>query len=105
VSRRVFLTPRAEDDILRAAEQIQQYDATLASRWFTKLMRKVEGLSDSAEWHGLADEADELGVELRETFHGRKRSRYRILFVIREDTVRVLTVRRGSRDRLTADDL
>lgn len=82
MSRRVFLTPRAEADIFEAAERIQRHSPILAARWFGRLAAKVEGLADSAEWYGLAAEADELGVELRVAFHGKRGSRYRILFII-----------------------
>jgi plasmid stabilization system protein ParE len=104
VSRTVILQPRAEQDILETAGNIP--DPVVGARWFDRIMAHIAGLSDSAEWYGLADEAEELGVELRETFFGKRRGgRYRIVFVIRDNVVRVLTVRRGSRDRLTADDL
>ena len=79
MTRNVFLTPRAEEDILAVAERIHQQYPLSASRWFSQLMSKIEGLSHSAEWYGLADEADELGIEIREMYNGKRSSRYRIL--------------------------
>jgi plasmid stabilization system protein ParE len=103
VSRTVILQPRAEEDILNALDHFS--DPLVASRWFSRIMAHMDRLSDSAEWYGLADESDELGVELRETFFGKKSGRYRIVYQIVGDVVRVITVRRGSRDRLTAEDI
>lgn len=97
------MTTRAEEDILGAVDRIT--DPLTASRWFGRLMAHLERLSDSAEWYGLAGEADELGLELRETFFGKKRGRYRILYEIRGNVVRVITDRYGSRGPVTADDL
>ncbi len=103
MSRTLALTTRAEEDILRAAGGIS--NPLVASRWLTRVLAHIAKLSDSAEWYGLADESDELGVELRETFFGKKSGKYRIVYQIVGDVVRVITVRRGSRDRLTTDDL
>lgn len=103
MSRTVILQPRAEEDILNALDHIP--DPLVASRWFSRIMAYLDRLASSAEWYGLADEADELGIELRETFFGKKSARYQIVYVIRDDTVQVLTIRRSSRDRLSADDL
>lgn len=100
MSRTLALTTRAEEDILQAAGGIP--NPVVASRWLNRVLAHIARLADSAEWYGLADE---LGVELRETFFGKKSSRYRIVYQIVGEVVRIITVRRGSRDRLTTDDL
>jgi plasmid stabilization system protein ParE len=104
VSRTVILQPRAEQDILEAAGNFP--NPVVGARWFDRIMDHIDNLSDSAEWYGLADEADEIGVDLRGTYFGKRRGgRYRKPFVIRGNTVQVITVRHGSRGPITADDL
>ena len=53
----------------------------------------------------LADEASEVGFELRELLYRRYRYVYRILYRIDGDIVRIHRIRSAAQDRLTADDL
>jgi plasmid stabilization system protein ParE len=36
-------------------------------------------------------------VVVRQLFYGRRRNRYRILFIVKDDTVQILRVRHGAR--------
>ena len=53
----------------------------------------------------LADEAADLGIELRQTLFGKRRHVYRILYTFDGDTVHIHRVRHAAQDRLSADDL
>jgi hypothetical protein len=53
----------------------------------------------------LADEAADLGLDLRELLYGRRRDVYRVLFTIDGQTVNVLRVRHAAQDRLTPRDI
>jgi hypothetical protein len=76
-----------------------------AARWLATLFDKVESLENQPERCPLADEADALGIELRELLFGRSRSRFRILFIIEGTTVQILHIRRAVRDSLKPEDL
>jgi hypothetical protein len=53
----------------------------------------------------LAPESKDLGREIRQLLYGKRHAVYRVLFEIRGDTVFVLRVWRGARDRLQASDV
>jgi hypothetical protein len=53
----------------------------------------------------LADEAADLGLELRQLLFGRRRGVYRILFTIDGQTVTIHRVRHAAQDRLSPDDV
>lgn len=54
---------------------------------------------------GVADESEELGVEIRELLFGRRHGFYRILFQIDGKTVQIVRVWHGARDRVSLEDL
>ena len=58
----------------------------------------------------VIEEANELGREMRQLLYGKRSGIFRVIFDIRvtaegENQVRILCVRRGSRDRLQPEDL
>jgi len=53
----------------------------------------------------LAEEAEDLGIELRQALYGKRRQVYRILYTFDGTTVHVHRVRHAAQDRLTADDI
>ena len=52
-----------------------------------------------------ADEAADLGLDLRELLHGKHRQVYRVLFTIDGNTVNVHAVRHATQDRLNPGDI
>jgi len=101
----VIFRPRAEADITAAATWLARHNAAAAARWRIGLFRIVENLEANPNRYPLADEADDLGIELRELLYGRRQGVYRILFTIEGETVNVLRVRHAAQDRLTPDDI
>jgi hypothetical protein len=56
----------------------------------------------------LAQEADALGLPLRQLLYGSRRTAYRILFLVFEDPdpkVRIVAIRYGARRALEPEDL
>ena len=76
-----------------------------SARWYAGILRKIRSLANHPEMWPLADEAEDLGMELREVLFGRRRQVYRILFTIEGQTVHIHRVRHGSQDRLSEYDV
>jgi len=77
----------------------------LAGRWLARYDATVKTLEVAPRIHPEADEADELGCELREAAFRFGRAAYRILFTITGDSVNVIRVRHAAQDRLTDADI
>jgi toxin ParE1/3/4 len=101
----VQITDRALADVDEAIAWIAQSAPQAAANWHSRLLAKVQKLENTPESCPLAEEAAELGIELREMLFGKRSGVWRILFTVGRDTVNVLHVRHGARDRLTAEEL
>jgi len=101
----VHITDRAVADVDAAVARIAQQAPQAAANWHARLVAKVQMLQDNPESYPLAEEALEMGIELREMLFGKRSGIWRILFAITGDKVNVLRVPHAARDRLTADDL
>lgn len=102
----VVIQPRAFADIRRVVGWIaDRVSPASAARWQAALGRAIESLADNPERCPLADEAADLGVELRELLHGRGRQVYRVLFTIDKDVVNVHRVRHAAQDWIGEGDL
>ncbi len=62
-------------------------------------------LEQSPDRCPVADEAADLGIDLRELLYGRRRGVYRILFTIEGSVVHVLRVRHAAQDRLPPGEI
>jgi plasmid stabilization system protein ParE len=106
MARTVLLRPGANSDLREIVLFIsQRVSPTSAARWLAAIEQTIARLATDADQCPQADEAADLGIDLRELLHGRQRQVYRILFVIDGDTVSVLRVRHAAQDRLTEDDV
>jgi plasmid stabilization system protein ParE len=79
--------------------------AATASRWQERTNTVLQSLEDDPHRHPPADEAADLGLDLRELLFGRGRNVYRVLFTIDGESVNVHRVRHAAQDRLRLDDL
>ena len=93
----VIILPAAERDIGEAYEWLAEQDAESAIRWHNRLLEVIFSLDTFSERCLLAPESEFFNVEIRETFHGRRQHKYRILFTMSENKVHVLHVRHGAR--------
>lgn len=98
---RVVIHPDAEKELREAHAWLKEQSPAAAERWRKGLLQKAETLSRFPERCPIAREATKLGEDVRQLLYGRRRpDRYRLLFVIEDDTVTVLHIRHGKRRRL-----
>jgi plasmid stabilization system protein ParE len=101
---RVVLRPIAERDLIEAADWIAERAPQGAARWFNGFLERLQALEDNPESYALAQEAAYLSIPLRELLYRTKSSVSRALFVIVDDEVRVLRIRRPGQDLLQRED-
>jgi plasmid stabilization system protein ParE len=103
---RVRLTDKAEQDVAHVLEWFCDQAATAAGgKWFTQLMATIDTLETMPERCGLAAEAADIGLDIREILVGKRHGTYRVLFQVQGRTVYVLRVWHAARDAVTRDDL
>ena len=103
----VVLRRRAQADIANNTAWLEAtFGRRAADRWRVGLLTAViPALETDPDRYPQADEAADLGVDLRELLHGRRRQVYRVLFTIDGETVNVLRVRYLTQDRLNPNDI
>lgn len=102
---RVVFQPRARSDMAATMAWLARTSKAAAARWRTGLLRIVENLETNPHTYAEAEEAADLGVDLRQLLYGRRRHVHRILFTVDGQTVNIHRVRQAAQDRLTPDDL
>jgi plasmid stabilization system protein ParE len=96
----IRLSAQALADASEVVERIASAYVRMAARWFTGLLKSIDSLRVFPERCPLAPEADAFQREIRQLFYGKRRKRYRILFVVEADTVHILRILHGARDSL-----
>jgi len=77
-----------------------------ADRWRVGLLTVgVPALETDPNRYPRAEEAADLGIDLRKVLHGRRPHVYRVLFTIDDETVNVHRVRHAAQDRLAPGDV
>jgi plasmid stabilization system protein ParE len=75
-------------------------------RRMLRIEAAIAGLADHPERHPPAIEGDRFSFEVREMHVGLNRSKtHRVLFAIRDDVVRIYSVRHLAQDFLTAEEI
>ena len=101
MTRRVIITPDAEEDLRYAYRHIRRDAPLAARRWIIAARKSVKSLSQNPERCPLAPESRSFDEPIRELLFGRgNRGTYRALFIVFPKSVYVLHVRHGSRDHL-----
>lgn len=99
------LTARAERDVEQILGWFQKQQALVAgARWYHQLLTKVATLEQNPQRCSIAEESEEVGVEVRELLFGRRAGIYRILFVVSGKRVEILHIRHAARDLPAAGD-
>jgi plasmid stabilization system protein ParE len=96
----VIVELAAQQDIEEAYLWLAERDADAAERWFDGLYLTIGTLAILPERCPLAPESRMAEEQIRQIFHGRRQHKYRILFTVCENEVRVLHVlhvRHGAR--------
>ena len=96
----VSVEATAQQDIEVAYLWIAERDAEAAHRWFNSMYETIGSLELFPERWPLAPESRFFDREIRETFHGRRQYKYRILFTVAERGVHILHIRHGARQGL-----
>jgi plasmid stabilization system protein ParE len=106
MSLRVRISRRAERDIREIQDWIKARSIDGARNWLDALDQALAKLPRHATSSAAAAEADDLGIDLRQRLFKTRRGRsYRLLFVVRDETVQVLSVRGPGQDWLRQDDI
>jgi plasmid stabilization system protein ParE len=96
----VIVQPSAQAEMEAAYEWVAERAPITAARWYNRLLDAIESLADNPERCPLAPEDEYFREEIRNLLYGKRQNAYRIIFTIRDDSVHVLHVRRGSRRTL-----
>ena len=95
------ITRLAYEQLDASAEYIALDSEEASRRWRDGILQDIESLQNFPLRHGLAPEAEAVGVELRQMMHGF----YRILYKVDADIVTVLGIRHGARRPMHPDEL
>jgi plasmid stabilization system protein ParE len=106
IARTVVIRPIALANLRDYARYISQHTSPAsATRWLAAIRTTIGRLATEADRYPQADEADVLGIDLRQQLHGRRPHVYRVLFTVDGDTIHVLRVRHAAQDHLTEDEV
>ncbi|MGE0127848.1 MAG: type II toxin-antitoxin system RelE/ParE family toxin [Blastocatellales bacterium] len=100
MSFKVVVEKEAEEDMKEAARWIAQYSPDTATLWYFDATEAIESLEVFPVRCPLAPESSRFGAEIRHLIF----DKYRILFIIEDETVYVLRVRHQAQDLLKPDD-
>lgn len=107
----IRLTERAGTDLDMIIGFLKEEAGTDVARvWLAGILESIRTLCEMPARCAVAPEAEEIGVEVRVLFHGKKNHPYRVYFQIRPTgatagSVQVLHVRHWARRPLTNDEL
>src|SRR5437764_828283 len=96
----IRLSAPALADASEVVARIATEYVRMAARWFTGLLKAISSLRTFPERCPLAPEADAFQREIRQLFYGKRRNRYRILFVVDGDLVNILRILHGAGESL-----
>jgi plasmid stabilization system protein ParE len=107
MSFEVINTARAEADILRNAHWwAEHHSKPQAVVWVNTLRQQFRTLAEMPERFSLAPENEQFGYEIRQMLVGPgNKPSFRAIYTIVDQSVFVLTVRRGAEAALRVEDL
>jgi hypothetical protein len=82
VPHTITIYPRGRVDIHTAVAGRSQRSASAGARLHAGLLAAIRTLANNPERCPLAEEAPDLGCDLRELLYGRRRDVFRILFLV-----------------------
>ncbi len=100
MSFKVVVEKEAEEDLKASARWIAQYSPDKATLWYFDATEAIESLENVPARCSLAPESQKFGAEIRHLLF----DKYRILFIIEDETVYVLRVRHQAQDVVNPDD-
>ena len=102
---RVIFQPRALQDLEDQYQHIAKVYPRAAANWFNRFVTAIEGLSQFPERCPIARESELVGKEIRQFLFGKRQGVRRAIFVIDEQTVRILSIRHASQSDIAPEDL
>jgi plasmid stabilization system protein ParE len=97
---------QAKADLRNALHYLAGFAPVAAQRWADGFEDAIASLATNPERWGLAPESGLMGLEIRQLIYRAKSgSASRALFVVADDEVRVLRIRRPGEKLLSEDDL
>jgi plasmid stabilization system protein ParE len=76
-----------------------------AERWRDELIEKVDLLAVAAKSHPRIPESARFKEEVRQFLHGKRRGQFRVIYLVEDTRVIILSVRHSSRAPLKEGDL
>ena len=101
----VKLTRSAEQQIESIYLWLKEYNPEYADQWFRGLMNLISTLQDKPRRCPLIKENSSTDEEIRQILYGKSRTKYRVIFAIREDAVDILYVRHSAQSSITFNPL
>jgi plasmid stabilization system protein ParE len=102
---RVRLQPPAQRDLDEAYLWAARHAPETAARWLSRFEGALQTLSRNPQRCMLAPEHKKMKREIRQYLFGRKPNVFRAVFLIVDDTVRIVRIRRATRRPLTKREL
>jgi plasmid stabilization system protein ParE len=101
VTYRLRVTARAVADADETYDWMAEHQSVAqAERWYQGLFKHIETLTRQPSRCPRAAERDKFPEELRELLYGKRKSKHRVIFTIRNDEVVVLFVHHSARKEL-----
>lgn len=101
----VSMTKKAKIDVSVAESWVLQISQAALVRWRARFLNALQILETDALRFPPAEEAVEIGKDIRESTFGRWPHLYRILFTIKDQHVLIVRVRHAARDSISDSDL
>lgn len=106
MSLQVEFSQRAKRDVSEIQAWIKSRSPKGAATWLAALEKGISYLSEFAVSSAAAPEANDPGIDLKQRmFKTRRGNSYRLLFIIRAETVHILAVRGMGQDLLHDGDI
>jgi plasmid stabilization system protein ParE len=101
MAHEVQITQRAYEQLDAIVDYISKDAPDRAHRWRERILIEIESLARFPLRHGLAPEAEAVGVRLHQVMFGV----YRVLYTVDDSVVTVHGVRHGARRFLHSEEL
>jgi plasmid stabilization system protein ParE len=97
-------TRTAERELLEVFAWIRERAPLAAQKWRLGVIAKVDSIANDPFSFRKARESARLPVEVRQALYGKRRSQYRILYMVEGTRVFILSIRHSFRRPLDPDD-
>jgi plasmid stabilization system protein ParE len=100
MSYQIIVQPVADEELQQAAHWIAQYSPQKATLWYDEAIQAINSLQNLPARCSYAPERKTFGLDIRQLLF----DKYRILFVIDDETVFVLRIRHQAQQALHPED-